>query len=42
PRYANDKRTAGPQVAQAIGLDVLRARCPHFGSWLTSLEGLSP
>jgi hypothetical protein len=40
PGYAGLKATAGPLVAKAIGLPVLRARCPHFGQWLQNLEGL--
>jgi hypothetical protein len=30
----------GPDCARDIGLETLRARCPHFGEWLTWLEGL--
>ena len=30
----------GPLITQQIGLDVLRAKCPHFGAWLTKLESL--
>ena len=40
PQYKGSKVLAGPQVARDIGLDVLRARCPHFGQWLSRLEGL--
>ena len=28
------------QVAELIGLDVIRSKCPHFAGWLTRLEGL--
>jgi hypothetical protein len=30
----------GPLVAGRIGLDALRAACPHFGQWLGRLESL--
>lgn len=30
----------GPHCAKDIGLEILRSRCPHFGEWLTWLEGL--
>jgi hypothetical protein len=32
------KRQSGFQIAQAIGIDRIRAKCPHFDSWLTRLE----
>jgi hypothetical protein len=32
--------TAGHTLAAEIGLATLRERCPHFGAWLTRLEGL--
>jgi hypothetical protein len=35
-----DENVAGPLVAEDIGLATLRARCPHFGQWLTRLEEL--
>jgi hypothetical protein len=35
-----DENVAGPLLAEAIGLGTLRAQCPHFGDWLTRLEGL--
>lgn len=41
PEYAKAKASAGPDVAKAIGLDVLRTKCPHFGAWLSLLENLS-
>ena len=31
----------GPQVAGAIGLEVIRSECPHFDQWLTKLESLA-
>ncbi len=36
--YEGMKPTAGPDIAQAIGLDVLRRRCRHFGDWIARLE----
>jgi hypothetical protein len=39
PEY--DKVVAGTLVAAEIGLPTLRARCPHFGAWLTKLEHIS-
>lgn len=38
--YEGAKRTAGPQIAANIGLDVIRGKCPHFNAWLTRLEQL--
>ena len=40
PDYEDAKATVGPQVAQLIGLDVIRSKCPHFSAWLTRLEKL--
>lgn len=37
---AYQKALHGPQIAQAIGLDGIRARCPHFHAWLQMLERL--
>lgn len=31
----------GPLIACDIGLDAMRAACPHFDNWLRTLEGLS-
>ena len=41
PEYLAAKPTAGPIIAAEIGLDTLRAKCPHFSEWLTKLEGLA-
>jgi len=38
PRYR--KRLHGPLVAEAIGLERMRAECPMFDQWLTRLESL--
>ncbi|MCB0144473.1 MAG: DUF4276 family protein [Caldilineaceae bacterium] len=40
PEYENRKTSAGPIIAEKIGIDTLRKSCPHFGEWVTSLEGL--
>ena len=34
------KRAQGPIITRRIGIDVLRKQCPHFGTWLKSLEEL--
>ncbi len=39
PSYAGLKTSVGPIAAEDIGLDRLRAACPHFANWLTILEG---
>lgn len=41
PQYKGLKSTAGPQIAENIGLPVLREACPHFNDWITKLENLS-
>jgi hypothetical protein len=38
PEYA--KPIDGVEIAKKIGLDVLRAKCRHFDSWIRKLEGL--
>ena len=40
PRYEKLKVSVGAPAADAIGLAVLREKCPHFGQWLTRLERL--
>jgi hypothetical protein len=40
PDYDDAKPIVGPQVAELIGLDVIRDRCPHFAAWLSQLENL--
>ncbi|MXY08810.1 MAG: DUF4276 family protein [Rhodothermaceae bacterium] len=39
---AYDKRFFGELVAEMIGMDSIRAECPHFNSWIERLEGLDP
>ena len=41
PEYGGMKASAGPIVAERIGLPTLRLRCEHFGQWLGRLEGLA-
>ena len=41
PEYGRMKASAGPIVAEKIGLDNLRLKCRHFGEWLSALEALS-
>ncbi|OHB67778.1 MAG: hypothetical protein A2Y77_05710 [Planctomycetes bacterium RBG_13_62_9] len=31
----------GVRVSQRIGLDVMRAQCPHFNNWIEKLEALA-
>ncbi len=38
--YDAAKAAAGPQLAKATGLDLIREKCPHFGAWLKRLEKL--
>ena len=38
PNYS--KATEGPLVAELIGLQVIRSKCPHFDQWLSRLEQL--
>jgi hypothetical protein len=30
----------GTRIAQAIGLDAIRSKCPHFDAWMRKIEGL--
>jgi hypothetical protein len=40
PDYESTKSTVGPKVAELIGLDTIRSRCPHFNAWLSRMESL--
>jgi hypothetical protein len=40
PDYERAKSTFGPQLAEHIGLQVIRSKCPHFNKWLSHLESL--
>jgi hypothetical protein len=35
------KTLHGPLIAQAVGLDRIRAECPHFNQWLERLESFA-
>lgn len=39
PEYRGRKATAGPDIAEFIGVAKIRAACPHFHRWMTRLEG---
>jgi hypothetical protein len=41
PDYESAKPVIGPLVAELIGLEVIRSKCPHFGAWLSRLERLN-
>ena len=41
PAYEGRKSSAGPIVAQQIGLHRLRNSCGHFGQWIDQLESLT-
>ena len=40
PLYERSKVRVGAPAAAAIGLPILRSKCPHFNDWLTRLENL--
>lgn len=40
PTYERLKATVGPQMAMLIGLQKIRAACPHFDAWIRRLEQL--
>ena len=40
PEYETLKSTAGPLIAQKIGLVKIRRKCPHFNQWFSKLETL--
>ncbi|MBX9677359.1 MAG: DUF4276 family protein [Gemmataceae bacterium] len=40
PSYRKSKATAGADVAEFIGLDVMRASSPHFDQWVKTLQSL--
>jgi len=41
PGYDEQKAVFGPLIAENIGLDVIRRKCPGFNAWLTRLETLA-
>ena len=40
PAYNGRKTSAGPDIAEYIGIPTIRSKCPHFNVWLTQLESL--
>ncbi len=40
PLYEGRKATAGPDIAEWIGMPALRRKCPHFDAWVARLEKL--
>ena len=38
PRY--QKTLHGPLAVMEIGIDAIRAQCPHFNEWLVRLEAI--
>jgi hypothetical protein len=40
PAYEGAKVSAGPIIADKIGLPMIRGKCRHFNAWLTKLENL--
>jgi len=40
PNYESQKAQVGPLVAEEIGIEKLRANCPHFDKWITTLENI--
>ncbi len=40
PEYEGAKVSAGPLIAQKIGLPAMQQQCPHFNEWMTKLENL--
>jgi hypothetical protein len=40
PDYEGQKAQVGPMVAEDIGLNLLREKCPHFDEWITKLENI--
>lgn len=41
PLYERSKVRVGAPAAAAIGLSVLRGKCPHFGDWISRLESFA-
>ena len=40
PNYEGQKAQVGPLVAEDIGLNLLRQKCPHFNEWIIKLENI--
>jgi hypothetical protein len=41
PSYEGAKVSVAPLIAQKIGLETIRQKCPHFNQWIERLENLS-
>jgi hypothetical protein len=41
PSYKGAKVSVAPLMAQKIGLENIRQKCPHFNQWIERLENLS-
>jgi hypothetical protein len=41
PEYGGRKPSAGPVIAEKIGIPTIRTKCRHFGDWLKKLETLT-
>lgn len=39
--YEGRKTSAGPDIAEFIGLAAIRKKCAHFNEWLAKLENLN-
>jgi hypothetical protein len=40
PEYEDAKVAIGSMLAECVGLERIRGRCPHFDRWVRRLEGL--
>ncbi len=40
PQYRGRKSTAGPDIAEYIGIPKIQSACNHFDRWLTRLESI--
>lgn len=38
PEYKGRKSSAGPDIAEYIGLETIREKCPHVDHWVSRLE----
>jgi len=41
PSYEGEKPSAGPIIAEHIGLQKIRSKCQHFNAWVSLLESLN-
>lgn len=41
PYYEGEKPSAGPIIAEHIGLQKIRSKCQHFNAWVSLLESLN-